>query len=58
MIPHTQPRGGSKQVRQARKMQGLMRRYRAGGDLRHAVNFAEGVLIGCIIVLLVWLMLG
>ena len=35
-----------------------MSRYRASGDSGHAVNFAGGVLIGGLIVLFVWLMVG
>jgi hypothetical protein len=35
-----------------------MSRYRASGDLGHVGNFARGVLIGGIIVLFVWLMVG
>ena len=58
MMAGTQPGGGSKRVRQARKVQALMSRYRASGVLGHAVNFAGGVLIGGIIVLFFWLMVG
>ena len=58
MMASTQPGGGSKHVRQARKVHALMSRYRASGALGHAVNFAEGVAIGGIIVLLFWLMVG
>jgi len=47
----TQPRGGSRHVRQARKIQALLSHYRASGGLRHALKFAEGVLIGGVIVL-------
>ena len=58
MKARTQPGGGSKQVRQAFKVQTLMSRYRASGVLGHAVNFAGGVLIGGIVVLFGWLMVG
>ena len=54
----TQPGDGSKHVRQACKLQVLMSRYRASGVLGHAVNFARGVLIGGIIVLFLWTMVG
>jgi hypothetical protein len=58
MKVYTQPGGGSKHVLQARKVQALMSRYRASGDLGHVGNFARGVLIGGIIVLFVWLNVG
>jgi hypothetical protein len=58
MTAFAQPGGGSKHVRQARKVKALMRRYRASGVSEHAVNFARGVLIGGIIVLFVWLIVG
>jgi len=58
MMADTQPGGGSKHMRQACKVQALMGRYRASGDLGHAASFARGVLIGGIIVLFVWLMVG
>jgi hypothetical protein len=58
MMASTQPSGGSKPVRQTRKAQALITRYRASGVSGHAVNFARGVLIGGIIVLFVWLMIG
>jgi len=54
----TQPGGGSKHVRRAFKLQALMSRYRASGVLGHAVNFAGGALIGAIIVLSLWRMVG
>jgi hypothetical protein len=53
----TQPGGGSN-LRHARQVQALLRRYRAGGGLGHALNFAGGVLIGGIVVLFAWLMIG
>jgi len=51
MKVYTQPGGGSKHVLQARKVQALMSRYRASGDLGHVGNFARGVLIGGLIAL-------
>jgi len=56
VIESTQPGGGSKHVRQTCKAQALMNRYRASGVSGHAVNFAGGVVIGGIVVLVVWLM--
>ena len=35
-----------------------MNRYPISGVLREAANFAKGVLIGSIIVLFVWVMIG
>ena len=58
MMAGTQPGGRRKHVRQARKVQALMNRYRASDVSGHAVNFTGGVLIGGIIVLFVWLMVG
>ena len=58
MTTYTQPGGGAKHARQTFKVQALMRRYRASGVLGHAVHFAGGVLIGGIVVLFVWLMVG
>ena len=58
MTAFTQPGGGSKHVRHACKVQALMSRYRASGVLGHAVNFAGGVVIGGVIALLCWLMVG
>ena len=58
MIARTQPGGGTKHVRQACKVQALISHYRASGALGDAVNFAGGVLIGGIIVLFIWLMVG
>jgi len=52
----TQP-GGSN-LRQARQVQALLSRYRASGVLGHALNFAGGVLIGGIVVLFAWRMIG
>ena len=52
----TQPGGRGKHVRQGRKVQALMSRYRTSGVSGHAVNFAGVVVIGGIIVLFVWLM--
>ena len=54
----TQPGGGSKHVRQDCKAQALMSRYRASAALGHIVNFAGGVLIGGIVVVLFWHMVG
>jgi hypothetical protein len=58
MMAYTRRGGGNKHVRQARKVQALMSRYSASGVLGHGVNFARGVLIGSVIVLFVWLMVG
>lgn len=58
MIACTQPGGGSKHVRQVCKAQASMSRYRASGVSGHRVHFAGGVVIGVIIVLFVWLMVG
>ena len=54
----TQTGSERKPVRQVCKVQALMSRYRASGVLGHAVNFARGVLIGGIVVLLFWHMVG
>jgi uncharacterized membrane protein YciS (DUF1049 family) len=56
MMACPQPGSRSKHARLARKAHALMTRYRASCAL--AVNFAGGVVIGAIIVLFVWLMLG
>jgi hypothetical protein len=58
MMVRTQPGSESKHVRLACSAQALMSRYRASGVLAHAVNFAGGVFVGCIIVLFVLLTLG
>jgi hypothetical protein len=57
MMACTQPGDESKHVRQACKVQALMSRYRASVS-GHAVNFARGLVIGGIIVLFFWLMVG
>ena len=54
MMARTQRVGRGKRARSG-KLQALMNRYRASGALEHAVNFAKGILIGGVIVLLVWL---
>jgi hypothetical protein len=36
----------------------VARDYRARGVIRHAVNVAKGVLIGAIVVIALWLVLG
>ena len=43
---------------QTRKVHLWMRRHRANRDSEHAINFAKGVLIGGIIVLIVGLMVA
>jgi hypothetical protein len=48
----------SKHVRRAYKAHAFVSGYRASGVLGHAVNFARGVLIGGIVVLLFWHMVG
>ena len=58
MMACTQPGGESKRVRPACKIQALMSRYRASGISGRAANFVGGVIIGGIIVLLFWLMVG
>ena len=58
MMASTQPGSERKPVRQVRKVQALMSRYRASGALGHAANLAGGVAIGGIIVLFFWLMVG
>ena len=45
-------------MRQRCKAQALISRYRARGVSGHAAKLAQGVVIGSIIVLLVWLMVG
>ena len=45
-------------MRRAYKAHAFMSCYRASGGLGHAVNFAGGVVIGGIIVLFFWLMVG
>jgi len=58
MMACTQPGSERKPARQACKVQALMSCYRASGVVGRAVNFAGGVLIGGIVVLLFWLMVG
>ena len=58
MMACTQPGGESKSVWHACKVQALMSRHRASGVLGRAANFVGGILIGGIIVLLFWLMVG
>jgi hypothetical protein len=58
MMGCTQPGGESQPVRQGCKVQALISHYRASGVLGHAVNFAGGVLVGGIVVLFGWLMVG
>ena len=58
MMATTQQGGGSKGVRSVPQAKSWRSRYRVGGALGHAVNFARGLAIGSIIALLFWLMVG
>jgi len=42
----------------AKTHNGVMRHCRARGLMKHAVNFAKGVLIGGLMVISAWLLLG
>jgi hypothetical protein len=42
----------------AQTYKALTRHWRARGPMKHIVNFAKGVLIGAIMVISAWLLLG
>jgi hypothetical protein len=56
MTPYTQPGSPRSRVRQQGWAQRFMTRYRGSSALREAFNVGKGLLIGCAIVLLLWLM--
>jgi hypothetical protein len=58
MMAGTKPGREREPVRRTNRVQALRRRSRASAVLEDAVNFSGGFLIGGIIVLLAWLMIG
>jgi hypothetical protein len=56
MIAYAASHGRPESERLGAWAERLASRYRASSALRTTVNFGKGVLVGCAIVLLLWLM--